>query len=56
MTSIDHVSQQSMPTHGPDGDHDWVVRANDLGDLYEVCVGCGKQSHWEPLPERLSGE
>jgi hypothetical protein len=36
-----------------DGSHDehvWVVRTNDHGDPYDVCLGCGKQGHWEPIP------
>jgi hypothetical protein len=53
MTIVDHVSQQAMPPHGPEGEHTWVARLNDEGDLYEVCLECGKQSHWEPLPNPL---
>ena len=36
---------------GPDEPHDWIMRRNDEGDLYEVCLTCGKQTHWEPAFE-----
>jgi hypothetical protein len=48
--NVDHVSQQALSAHGADGEHVWLSRVNDVGDPYEVCLGCGKQSHWEPFP------
>lgn len=56
MPDVDHVSQQALPAHGPEGEHAWTARVNDEGDLYEVCTGCGKQMHWEPLPEAIAHE
>lgn len=40
-------------TERPEHEHDWVVRTNDDGDLYEVCGACGKQGHWTPLPSEV---
>ncbi len=40
-------------THPPKscsvGSHQWITRRNDVGDHYELCVGCGKQASWVPL-------
>ena len=45
----DQSPYDDVPTHGPEGEHEWVARLNDDGDLYEVCLRCGKQAHWQPL-------
>jgi len=37
------------------GAHHWVAAMNDLGDYYEVCLGCGKQTAWTPLGETPPG-
>lgn len=47
MAATDHI--QEVPADVDlDEDHTWVMRVNDEGDAYEVCLSCGQQAHWEP--------
>lgn len=29
--------------------HQWTAAMNELGDYYEICKGCGKQTAWTPV-------
>lgn len=30
--------------------HDWVTKRNDEHEMYDVCLRCGQQASWAPLP------
>lgn len=32
------------------GVHDWVTKRNDEREDYDVCLRCGQQAGWTPLP------
>lgn len=39
-----------LPDPCSDGVHDWVTKRNDQHEMYDVCLGCGQQAGWTPLP------
>jgi len=43
-----HLSDLPDPCSA--GVHDWITKRNDDHESYDVCLRCGSQTAWSPLP------